>query len=65
MESWGSLGGKEGRTNVQISAEPGIKLGTLWSEGRDLTNCDNHAHSDIPKECFKSKYVLNEYLNMF
>ena len=39
MESWVSLGGKEGRINIQILAEPGIELGTLWSEGRDLTNC--------------------------
>ena len=23
-------------------AKPGIELGTLWSEGRDLTNCANH-----------------------
>ena len=37
MASWVSLGGKEGRTNIQISAEPGIELGTLWSESRDLT----------------------------
>ena len=22
----------------------GIELGTLWSEGTDLTNCTNHAH---------------------
>ena len=25
--------------------EPGIELGTLWSEGRDLTNCANHART--------------------
>ena len=43
MESWVSLDGKEGRTNIQISAEQGIELGTLWSESRDLTNCANHA----------------------
>ena len=42
-----SLGRKEGHTNVQISAEPGIELGTLWSEGRDLTNCANHARPKI------------------
>ena len=43
MESCVNLGGKEGRTNIRISAEPGIELGTFWSEGRDLTNCANHA----------------------
>ena len=43
MESWVGIGGKEGRTNIQILAEPGIKLGILWSKGRDLTNCANHA----------------------
>ena len=42
-ESWVSLGEKEGRTNVQISANPGIELGTLWLEGRDLTNYSNRA----------------------
>ena len=43
MESWVGLGGKEGRTNIRISAKPGIEPGTLWSKGRDLTNCANHA----------------------
>ena len=38
-----SLGEKEGHTNIQISAELRIELGTLWSEGRDFTNCTNHA----------------------
>ena len=46
MESWISLGGK-GHTNVQILTEPGIKLGPLWSKGRDLTNWANHAHPII------------------
>ena len=32
--------------SVQILAELGIELGTLWVEGRDLTNCTNHAHFD-------------------
>ena len=45
MESRVSLGGKEGCTNIWISAKPGIELGTLWSECRDLTNCTNHACS--------------------
>ena len=26
-------------TNIQISAELGIEPGSLWLEGRDLTNC--------------------------
>ena len=39
LESWVSLGGKEGRTNIRISAKPSIEPGTLWLEGRDLTNC--------------------------
>ena len=43
MESWVSLGGEEGHTKIQISAEPGIEPGTFWLEGRDLTNCANHA----------------------
>ena len=29
--------------SVQILAEPRIELGTLWLEGRDLSNCANHA----------------------
>ena len=36
MESWVGLGGKEGCTNIRISAKPGIELGTLCWEGRDL-----------------------------
>ena len=44
MESWVGLGGKEGCTNFRILAKPGIEPGTLWSKGRDLTNCANHAH---------------------
>ena len=43
MESQVSLGGKEDRTITQFLAEPGIELGTLCSESRDLTNCANHA----------------------
>ena len=34
---------RKSHKSVQILAEPGIKLGTLWSKGRDLTNCANHA----------------------
>ena len=44
MESWVGLGRKEGCTNIRISAKSGIEPGTLWLEGRDLTNCTNHAH---------------------
>ena len=33
---------KRSQKNVQISVEPGIELGTLWSEGRDLTNWASH-----------------------
>ena len=43
MESWVGLGRKEGRTNIPISAELRLELGTLWMENRDLTNCTNHA----------------------
>ena len=43
MENWISLGGKEGYTNIQISAKLTIEPGTLWLECRDLTNCTNHA----------------------
>ena len=43
MESWVGLGGKEGCTNIRISAKPGIEQGTFWTEGRDLTNCANEA----------------------
>ena len=36
MESWVGLGGKEGRTNIQISAKPGIEQGTLWLKAEIL-----------------------------
>ena len=42
LESRVCLSGKGGCTNIQISAKPGIELGILWSEGRDLTYCSNH-----------------------
>ena len=35
MESWVSLGRKEARTNIRISAKPRFEQGTLWLEGRD------------------------------
>ena len=47
MESWVSLGGKEDHTKIQISGEPGINMGTLWSEDRDLSNYANHAHQPL------------------
>ena len=65
-ENWVRLGRKEGRTNVQISEEPRIELGTLWTEGRDLTNCTNHSRPDNltrvdvtrPAEMKTSKNIL-------
>ena len=55
MESWVGLGGKEGCTNIRISAKPGIEPGTLWSEGRDLTNCTNH---------FRNNQIKNDFINL-
>ena len=49
MESQVYLGGKEGHTNVQISAEPGIELGTLWMNGSGLSDCANHSHPTTNK----------------
>ena len=49
MESWVCLGWKEGRTNIQISAKLWIEPGALLLEGRDFTNCANHA---CPLYCF-------------
>ena len=43
------FGGKEGHTNIQISAKPGIEPGTLLLEGRDLTHCTNLARTRGPK----------------
>ena len=43
MESWVNFGGKEGCTNIRISAKRGIEPGILWSQSKDLTNCANHA----------------------
>ena len=39
MKSRVSFGGKEGRTTIQILTKLGMELGTLWLEGRDLSNC--------------------------
>ena len=46
-ESWVCLCGKEGRTNIRISAVPGIELGTLWLESRDLSNFVNYSKHSI------------------
>ena len=62
IESWVSLGGKEGRTNIQIMAELRIQMGTLWSENRYLTNCTNHAcpnENNISK--IKTKKTTKQY----
>ena len=56
MESWFGLGRKEDRTNIQISAKQGLKLGTLWSEGRDLTNCANHARTMHENKFYAANY---------
>ena len=48
MESWASWGRKKGRTNTQLSAEPGSNWGPCdQSEGRDPTNRANHATPSI------------------
>ena len=63
MESWVGLDGKEGRINIQISAEPGIRLGTLWLEGRNFTNCDNHANFCPPiLLCKHQNYIKDLYM---
>ena len=65
MESWVGLGGKEGCTNIRISAKPGIELGTLWSEGRDLTNCTNHAHPNkVRVKTLDSRAGENPWLSL-
>ena len=59
MESWVGLGGKEGRTNFRISEKPGIELGALWSEDRDLTICANHARPRSGKGPTYSNNLFN------
>ena len=46
---------KEGCTNIWISAKPGIKLGILLLEGRNFTNCANHAAQN--KQFLLTKWV--------
>ena len=63
MESWVALSRKEGRTIIQISAEPGIEPGTFWLEGRDLTNCANHgAQSVIIMQYAKQQIILHDLI---
>ena len=62
MESWVGLGGNEGRTNIQILAEPGIEPGILWSEGRDLTNCANYAR---PPNLIETNLICKFGINKF
>ena len=41
-----------------------IKLGTLWSKGRDLTNCANHAHPATrasSENCCKAEPTSHAY----
>ena len=37
-----------------------MELGTLWSEGRDLTNCANHAR---PKRMYYPSYFIKDFQN--
>ena len=59
MESWISLSRKEGRTNVQISAESGIELGTLWS----CTDCADHAAISVHGQWCTVKSVFERFWN--
>ena len=61
MESWVSLGGKECRTNIWFSAEPGIELCTLqlWLARRHLTNYTNHACQTVLQI---TKYLFSPHL---
>ena len=71
MESWVSLGGKEGRTNIRISAKPGIEPVALRLEGRDLTNCAHfplasnwkNMHSYIPSTSLSLSPHPLKYMN--
>ena len=62
MESCIGLGGKEGCTNIRISAKPGIEQGTLWSEGRDLTNCAKVAKKGL-QGCSSSRKTVARQRN--
>ena len=54
-------GRKEGHTNVQISAELGTELGSLWLEGKDLTSFANHA--SLKAVTKKSGFKINTKLD--
>ena len=57
MESWVGLGRKD-YSNLGTAR---IELGTLWSEGRDLTNCTNHARPLIAYKDINFWYILLQY----
>ena len=58
-ESCVSLGGKEGPTNIHISAKPGIEPGTLWLEAEILPTARSRAR------WFSKLTVLFLYLLFF
>ena len=58
MESWDSLGGKEGYTNIRISAKPGIEPGAWWLEDRDLANYAKHAQNCMNASVFRDLWAL-------
>ena len=43
MESWVSLGGKEGAQIIESRQSRGSNWGLLWVRNKDLTNCTKHA----------------------
>ena len=47
MERSINFGGKEVHIKIRISEEPGIELGSLWSEGRDLTMASGANHATL------------------
>ena len=64
MESWVSLGEKEGHTNIQISAEPGSNHAEIFClEGSDLTNCINHARPAMMAIVVFHGTVEDDYVN--
>ena len=55
-ESWVSLGRKGGCIDIQILAERGV--GTMWSKGRVLTNCQINY---VPIIIYGSKFALDTF----
>ena len=53
MENWVTLGGKEGHTNIQISAESVMKVWSLWSELADYLSTDDYS--------FKTRHMDNSW----